>query len=300
MQDQPQSDLLIGVDGGGTQCRFALMHAGKRTEVVRGPANVSTDLFGAILTLSEGFEALTESAGLSSDSIKSARVYMGLAGVLCSKATQKLSSQLIFEHVVIDDDRTTATVGALGKNDGAVFGIGTGSFFGRQKNGKVALRGGWGFILGDDASGADLGRKALKRSLSTIDGDVDASDLTSALLREFGGSAAIVDFAASARPSEFAKYAPRIVEAARAGDKAGIAIMAEGAALIEYGIRSLGWKPGERLCPTGGLAPHYIAFMHDELAQYTTKPDGTALDGSLALAARIGERTFFHENCKPH
>lgn len=290
MKTRPHSDILIGVDGGGTKCRFALLHKGKRTEVVHGSANVSTDLTGALATLSEGFGELAGLAGLSDASLKSARVYLGLAGVLGAKTVQNVSSEVQFDHVIVDDDRATAVVGALGSEDGAVFGIGTGSFLGRQVDGKIALHGGWGFTLGDEASGADLGRKALQRTLLGIDGTVTKSDLTDTLLRDLGSSAAIVDFAAWARPSEFAKYAPLVVEAAQIGDENGVAIMSEGAAYIEKGIRALGWKPGQLLCPTGGVAPHYAEFFPSDFAQHITSPTGTALDGALMLAAKIGDR----------
>jgi hypothetical protein len=43
--------------------------------------------------------------------------------------------------------------GALGPGDGTVAAIGTGSFFGRRSGGAYRYLGGWGYQLGDEASG---------------------------------------------------------------------------------------------------------------------------------------------------
>jgi glucosamine kinase len=46
--DNGVQDILIGIDGGGSSCRFALLHGGQRHEVALGPANVYSDRQGAI------------------------------------------------------------------------------------------------------------------------------------------------------------------------------------------------------------------------------------------------------------
>ena len=63
--------------------------------------------------------------------------------------------------------------------------------------------------------------------------------------------------------------------------------MAEGAAYIIRGLDRLGWTPGERLCPIGGLAREYAAFLPDGVSRCLTEPDGSALDGALALARAL-------------
>lgn len=290
MQLDSQSEILIGVDGGGTSSRFALLHEGRRTEVSLGGANVSTDLSGALENLKQGFSKLARNAGLSDTALNSARAYLGLAGVLSKKTAQDVSEEMPFANVSVNDDRAIAVVGALGGADGAVFGIGTGSFLGRRIGERITLHGGWGFTLADEASGADLGRKALQRTVQGIDGTTQKSDLTEGLLRDFGGGGPIVDFAAWAKPSEFAKLAPQVVAAAQAGDENGFAIMTEGAAFIESGIRRLGWEPGQRLCPAGGLAAQYTEYFSIDFARNITPPTGSALDGALMLAATVGNK----------
>ncbi len=286
MQQIPNTNL-VAVDGGGSNCRFALSRDGTRIELQRGPANVTTDFDAAISTLREGLAQLAEMAGLPVSALHECHGYLGLAGVVDATLGRKVASALGFENFTVEDDRRSAVVGALGAGDGTVVGIGTGSFLARQKDGEITLLGGWGFPLGDEASGADLGRALLRRILHVIDGLATPTALTSDVLADLGGSAAnIVAFASGSTPSDFARLAPRIVAAANAGDAAGHALMDEGAAYIMRAADRLGWGPGEPLCLIGGLAPHYAPFLPQAATASLVERKGTALDGALELAAR--------------
>jgi len=278
---------LIAVDGGGTSCRFALLHAGARTDLQAGPANVSTDFDAAIATLRDGLDRLAECAGLSAKEIRAASGHLGLAGVVDARLGQRVAKALGLRNAVVEDDRRSAVVGALGPADGTVMGVGTGSFLARQVASRVSLLGGWGFRLGDEASGADLGRGLLRRILHATDGLAPATGLTESTLSELGGTPAdVVAFAGRASPSDFAVFAPRIVAAAEAGDPAARALMEEGAAYLMRATHALGWSAGEPLCPVGGLAPHYAAFLPRAAKGSLVACKGTAIDGALALAAR--------------
>lgn len=279
-----QSNLAIGVDGGGSTCRLALDTGGHVHQVTCGPANVSTDLLGALATLRMGLESLAQRAGLHLDDLRAARAYLGLAGVVGPKTVAAVTAGLPLANAVVEDDRIAAVVGALGQEDGAVAGIGTGSFLARRAAGRLDLIGGWGFVLGDEASGAVLGRRLLSRTLLVADGLVPGSNLTQEVMSDLGDTAGIVAFATAASPGDFARFAPRIVAAARQGDAVATDLMAEGAAYIVKGLDRLGWKPSERLCLIGGLARHYAEFLPGRMSCCLSKPDGTALDGALALA----------------
>ena len=284
---EPRTPTLIAVDGGGTRCRFALLRAGMRTKLQAGPANVSTDFDAAVATLRDGLDRLSEKAGLLPGEIDTAIGHLGLAGVVDARLGQRVARALGLRNAVVEDDRRSAVVGALGASDGTVMGVGTGSFLARQSGGKVTLLGGWGFRLGDEASGADLGRGLLRWILHAADGLVSATDLTNATLVELGGTPAdVVAFAGGAAPSDFARLAPRIVEAAEAGDPAARALMQEGAAYLMRAAKALGWSAGEPLCPIGGLAPRYAPFLPSAATGSLVACKGTALDGALALAAR--------------
>ncbi len=281
---------LIAVDGGGSNCRFALYRNGTRIELQRGPANVTTDFDAAISTLRDGLTQLAATAGLPVSALHDYHGYLGLAGVVDAAAGRKVASALGFENFTVEDDRRSAVVGALGAEGGTVIGIGTGSFLARQKDGEIAFLGGWGFPLGDEASGADLARALLRRILHVTDGLAAPTALTNEVLADLGGAAAdIVAFASRSTPSDFARLAPAIVAAAHAGDAAGRELMEQGAAYIMRAADSLGWVPGEPLCPIGGLASHYGPFLPPAAAASLVERKGTALDGALHLAARLAE-----------
>ena len=102
-----------------------------------------------------------------------------------------------------------------------------------------------------------------------------------------GGEAGIIAFAQSATPDQFAALAPRIAEAAQGGDPVCRTLLQQGADYIAAGLAHLGWEPGERLCPMGGLARVYGPFLPPHMAAALSDPDGPALDGALTLARRM-------------
>ncbi len=169
--------ILIGVDGGGSACRVAVCAGAQRIEAQGGPANVSAEFEPAIAAIREAIEAARAQAGLSVADLGRARVHLGLAGVMNDAVAARVAAALPFERIAVTDDRPTALAGALGAEDGAIAAIGTGSFLARQAGGQALLAGGYGFAIGDQASGAWLGRRLLQQVMLCVDGfaDVDRS-----------------------------------------------------------------------------------------------------------------------------
>lgn len=281
------TDGLIGVDGGGTSCRVALLVHGKRADVRVGSANVTTDLPAAVATISEGLKRAAATVGLSLADIKDIPAYLGLAGVTGPRIAHQVTQALPLTNAWVADDRVVAVAGALAEADGTLIGMGTGSFLARQQGGTVRLMGGYGLILGDEGSGGWLGRALLGRVLRISDGLEPPSGLTDRVFSDFGrDTAAIVAFARTATPAEFGRFAPDLVAAATAGDPVGHELMQAGVGYILQGVRVLGWTPGEPICLMGSLATHYAAYLPESLTQAVMGPKGSALDGALALAAR--------------
>lgn len=272
---------LIGIDGGGSTCRFALLWRGERHDLSLGAANAFTDREGAVATLRDGIARLAGRAGLSEVEVAGLRLHAGLAGIMTAEDAAGIAAVLPFRQARVTDDRPTTLRGALGDTDGALAAIGTGSFFGRQGGDGSRCIGGWGFGLGDEASGAWLGRALLSRTLHAVDDLCEASPLTDAVLDDFGGSPQrLVTAARDYAPRDFALHAAHIVEAADRDDPVATDLMQEGARWIMRALATLGWQPAEPLCLTGGLGPHYARFLDVD----TIRPRGSALDGALALA----------------
>lgn len=285
---EAQQPCLIGVDGGGTACRVGLLYAGRRFEVEADSANVATDRAAAIATIRQGLEDVAAKAGLSMAALRACSAYLGLAGVMAAEDAAEVAAALPLERVRVEDDRRSAVVGALGDRDGAVTGIGTGSFLARRSGSEIRLLGGWGFVLGDEASGAWLGRGLLATALQVLDGLTERSPLVDAVLAEHGNeSARIVAFGFSAVPGDFARLAPRVVAAAAEGDGVATGLMQGGAAYIERSLAALGWRAGEPLCLVGGVAGQYRPYLAEAVARSIVPPEGSALDGALHLASEL-------------
>lgn len=275
---------FLGVDCGGTTCRIAWSDGQRRVDYVGAGGNFTTDADACAGAILDAAQKLADKATLSLGTVCSARAYLGVAGIVTAADAETLTRALPFEGAVVEDDRNAMVFGALDTRDGFVASIGTGSFFARKTGTDVTGIGGWGLALGDEASGAWLGRGLLQMSLHAHDGLVPPSALTEAVLDEMGGPAALVDFARDALPNEYARLAPGLAGAAEAGDPQGRMLMAEGAAWIEKALLVLGWTEGQAICLPGKLAAYYHRYLPAAMVAELIAPAGAPLDGALALA----------------
>ncbi len=274
--------ILIAVDGGGTGSRYAMRRGADYSEAFSGPANVSSDFDGAVANLRLGLGKL----GLSAGEWAGARICMGLAGVLDEGDAARVAKALDFPHLKVLDDRAIAVRGAfLTSGSGALAGVGTGSYVGFLTGGAVRFAGGWGLALGDEASGAWLGREALRAALMASEGSGPQSALTSQLLAD--GPARIMREAAAADPAWFGRLAPRVAKAATAGDPVAVDLLKRGAAYLTATLLRLGWTAGVPLVLTGSLGPVYEAYLPAEMRANLKEQEGGALDGAFAYAAEI-------------
>lgn len=276
--------LILAVDGGGTRCRVAADDGRDRWLIETGPANVSTDLESAADQIVRGVQGLAEMLCRPADALFSAPAFLGIAGVTGPDVAQRLGQRLPFTRVRIEDDRPAALRGVLGDGDGVLAHCGTGSFFASQIAGRVRLSGGWGPVLGDEASAQWVGRLALHRTLDAVDGMIAVSPLSEYLLNRFADAAGVVRFGGEAEPSDFGAIAPLVTEFASRGDPVALRIMQDGALEIVRAIEHHGWRPGVALCLTGGIGPFYADHLPEEMRGCLQEPAGEPLDGAVALA----------------
>ena len=160
--------LFLGIDGGGTGCRAAV--ADREGRVLGrgqgGSANIWTDPEGALASILAAAGSAAEEAG-----VEPARLVavLGLAGANMAGAGERLAGRLPFASVRIETDAVVALKGAVGAGDGITATLGTGSVFGVQRAGRTRIVGGWGFLLGDQGSGARIGRALLEAALLAHD-----------------------------------------------------------------------------------------------------------------------------------
>lgn len=267
----------LGIDGGGSGCRARLVDGAGNVlgEGQAGPANIASDFAGALANIRAAAKMAYAGRCAPSD----IRAVAGIAGANLSGAGAELAAQLPFPARIVQDIATSLR-GALGAGDGIIAALGTGSIFARQQEGKVRSAGGWGLRIGDEASGAWIGRAVVMRATRMIDGFIAPTPLIAQIAGELGGAPGIVQFSLRASPADYAAFVPRILEAEAAGDEAAGAIIAAARSEIRAAIRLL--QPRDATLPViwmGGLGP---ALALDDWPR--AEALGTALDGAVALA----------------
>ncbi len=279
--------LIVGVDGGGTGCRAAIGTAasGILARAEGGRANVASDLDRAIRNVIAAVEAAAVSAGISLERLTGAVAHLGLAGVMTEMDASKVAEAMPYRHTRVTDDRPTALNGALGGQDGFLLSVGTGTIAAACTNGRYRSVGGWGFHVGDQASGSWIGQECLRTVLLCHDNLARHSDMTRSVLKQFQDDPnEIVAFSLSAKPGDYGTIAPVVVEAARTGDPVGGKIIRAGADHLEHCLTALQFTPGDALCLTGGVGPHYADYLLAETTLGLRESQGTALDGAFRFA----------------
>ncbi|MFA8441806.1 BadF/BadG/BcrA/BcrD ATPase family protein [Yoonia sp.] len=281
------AEYVFGIDGGGSGCRVAVCdRAGKEIGRVAGkPANVFTAPDAALQNVLTAIADAKARYLADTVTLADCVAHIGLAGVMDKADAARVAAAMPFARVTVTDDRATSVAGALGISDGALISVGTGSFVAAQRDGRQRFVGGWGHVLGDQASGVWLGLQALRRAILAEDGVVPQSDLTRELIAQYGGTAiTLLSFVRQAEPHDFATLAPGIIAAAQQDDLHGKALMQEGADYLTACLETLDFAESDTLCLTGGIGPHYADYLSPQLRAYIRPPGGTALDGAVHLA----------------
>jgi hypothetical protein len=182
------SAIVIGIDGGGSKTR-AVVADERGTEIVHvdGPGSAvrpgrvehSADVIAECVR-----DAL---AAANMEHVVPRVLCVGVAGVGRDAERealwQALASRELADDVVVRPDATVALDDAFGDGPGVLLIAGTGSVaFGRSPTGTFARCGGWGPVIGDEGSGAWIGRRAINVVVAASDGREPETALTNALL----------------------------------------------------------------------------------------------------------------------
>lgn len=283
------TEFAIGIDGGGTGCRAAVTD--RRGTILgtgkAGAANIMSDTATALANIVASARAALESAGLSIP-LDHAVAVLGVAGANVGPYGARIQEALPFKASRVVTDSLITLCGALGDADGVVGAVGTGSVYGARRDGMVREIGGWGAIVGDQASGARLGRDLLEAALLAHDGVHPAAPLTERAMAEFGGDPErVVEFAHTAKPKDFGRFAPLVFEAAGSGDAVAVAIVKAGAQAIDASLDALLWPECRTICLLGGLGPLYRPWLSADHRTLLVEPKGDALQGAAALALEL-------------
>ena len=185
--------LALGVDGGGTQTRCAVLDENGRIVGlgVSGPSKPDA------VEPSIGSRNLQESIRLACESCGGTAaidsVFLGLGGVNSEDDVRSVLGMLRGLDlrpsipIGVDLDVRIALAGATAGQPGIALIVGTGSScYGRNAADEGWRSGGWGYIIDDYGSGFYLGQKALEAVIRAADGRGVPTALTDACLEAFG------------------------------------------------------------------------------------------------------------------
>lgn len=282
--------LVLGIDGGGTGCRAALAMADGRVigRGRSGAANIRTDLTGARASIVEAAGLAFLDAGQDEALIAETPALLGLAGSNVGTYSQQLEAILPFRKSIVTSDALVSLEGAVGTGDGAIAALGTGTVYMVRHDGKERSVGGWGFLVGDQGSGARIGRDLLEETLLAYDGIAQSSELTRAVLAVFRNAPSdVVEFTTTAKPGDFGGFAPMVFDHAAKGDPVAENILVRAVHFIEESLRVMELRPGDPLCLLGGLAPLYEPRLPEHIRASIRPPLQDALGGAVSMAVRI-------------
>jgi glucosamine kinase len=315
MATTQQQPLYIGIDGGGSKCKVVLVDAAGTVlgEGMGGPANPLRGLDVAISSITTAVDAALHQA-LSQHKVQGtmaalhARLVVG-AGLAGVNIPHYLTAMQQWQHpyaaLYLTTDLHVACLGAHQGADGAVMIAGTGSCGLAAVAGQCLSIGGYGFPASDNGSGAWFGMQALRAVLHDLDGMGAETLMTSACLAQHQISTHAVAIAPQiepraganteaaiqlatiymhATPTQFARLAPIVFDAAEQGDSVARTIIDAGAAeLMAIAQRLMQLSP-PRLSMIGGIAPRIYPYLSTTMQQWLQPSLATPELGAVFFA----------------
>ncbi|OKY25191.1 BadF/BadG/BcrA/BcrD ATPase family protein [Thalassotalea sp. PP2-459] len=286
---------ILGVDGGGTKTIARLQHIETRQkwEVRGGAASLTNDYELALKTCESLIEQLLTLSGARKEQIA---IVVGLAGAGNKEKSAKLADRLSknFRCFELCTDAKTSLYGANAGQPVAMISLGTGSVGATLTgNGHSALKGGWGFTVGDEGSGAKLGVLIIQSILSELEANDEIVSLLGKALCDkiSGGRDKLIQWSTMARPVDFASIAPLAFELY---DECFTAktVLSQHIKNVETLIDI---TRGDHHLPVvllGGLAEPTKPYLNPLVLKLLISPKGNALDGACFLA----EQLLYKEN----
>lgn len=185
--------LFLGIDGGQSSTTAVIGDENGRVLGTGrgGPCNHVGKAEGRARFLSAVggcLDSACAEANLDRASVVFESVCAGFSGGAADKEAY-LRELVPARHMTVTIDALVGLSGATGGDPGIVAIAGTGSIsWGRNAQRKVARVGGWGYIFGDEGSGFDLTRQALRAVLRHEEGWGPPTTLRELLLSETGST----------------------------------------------------------------------------------------------------------------
>lgn len=278
----------VGVDGGGTGTRVKLADASGRVlgQGEAGPSALGQGVAQAWRHIQEALQQAAAQAGLPALAPAECALGAGLSGAnVMADAQEFIRTQPGFAAVLLENDGYTTVLGAHGGRAGTVVAAGTGTV-GEvlRADGSRAIASGWGWITGDEGSGAWLGLRAMGHAQQAQDGRVPVSELARRVWAVAGNDReSILAWCVAAGQHGFATLAPLVLDVADAGDAAALALRQQAVAALEQLALCLDPQEELPLALAGSIAKRLFAHFSGNIRARCVESQGDSADGALLL-----------------
>ena len=282
--------LILAIDGGGTKTQAVLAQSEGRilAQATGGFSNLTSDFDSSLQNIEAVISAVYEAAGVPLRAQMNDVAIIGSAGANVGDVADQLAAVMPFSAVRVLSDREITIAGILADADGTLAQVGTGSFFVSCHKGQLKQVGGWGLQLGDDCSGAWLGRELLRLTLRAHDELVETTDLLAQTLAHFDNSPSeIVLFSKVATPQQYGKFALSIFDAHEAGDRGAEVIINRALHDLETILQSIDVIKTGRLYLDGSVGKRYVALLSDDIRRLVLPSPGDGLSGAVNLGLKL-------------
>jgi N-acetylglucosamine kinase-like BadF-type ATPase len=282
--------FFIGVDGGGTKTRFALMDAGRQlvADTTLGTTyHPEVGIDGVRDVLTRGVAEVLAQAGIDPGGV--AYAFFGLPGhgedsALTPVLDAMPKSILGHERFTVDNDMVCGWAGSLGAADGINIVAGTGSIGYGRRGARAARAGGWGEAFSDEGSAYWIATQGLNAYSRMSDGRLPKGPLHGVINQalKLGNDldlCARIYGANGLSRGEIAKLSPLVSKAASLGDAAALDVFRraahELAQIADALRRELGYDAGEsvKLSYSGGaFAAGELLLAPFKTALHTASP----------------------------
>ena len=272
-----ENKYILGIDGGGTKTDAVLCDlSGHVVARFIGPASSITGqgvekareaLHAVVAKVLEGMD---EKAGVCA-------CYAGISGgglPANRKVFREILAEVLPDCAFLENgsDAVNVLTAGIGIKDGVIAIAGTGSCIYARTHGELSQVGGWGYLLGDEGSGFDLGRRAIMTALKALDGRGAAQEVLSLCEEKMGMP--LRDYISvlyrSDAKTEIASFAPLLLKAAQEGSVAAKAECQAAAAEIAEAILTADRLVGAKCVVTGGSIwknDYYRGLVQEKLGK---------------------------------
>ncbi|WP_054950817.1 N-acetylglucosamine kinase [Numidum massiliense] len=238
--------IYIGIDGGGTKTAAVAADAEGNIlgEALAGSSNLNGTSEAHVL---KTFHTIKAQLAPHVQSWRDSVIFAGVAGTSHSAQAEKVHACLREAfgkepRLTLDHDGMNALGSVTFGGPGVVQIAGTGAItFGIGKKGERCRVGGWGYLLGDEGSGFQLGRRALVQVMKAYDGRGPATALTELALSKWQVSSPadlIPKLYGSAFKETIASFTYELFQAHADGDRVAAEVVAEAADELALAIHT--------------------------------------------------------------